>query len=47
MTPEEEHYWRGYIDATVANLGKTRTHHPSEEKQIEYRDKLMIKYKLK
>ncbi len=40
----EENYWRGYIDAKVESLGKTRTHHPSEAEMIAYQDKLVKKY---
>lgn len=41
MNLEEECYWRGYVDAKVESLGKTRTHHPSPEQQREYRDRLL------
>lgn len=46
MTTEQENYWRGYIDAKVEDLGKTRTHHPSHATKIAYRDALMEKYGL-
>lgn len=41
MTIAEENYWRGYIDAKVEGLGKSRTHEVSDQKKIEYRDKLL------
>lgn len=47
VTIQEENYLRGYIDAKVEDLGKSRTHHPSEEMQVAYRDKLLAKYGLK
>lgn len=46
MTTEEENYWRGYIDAKVEDLGKSRTHHPSQAQRIAYRDKLLTKHGL-
>lgn len=44
MTIEEENYWRGYIDAKVEDLGKTRTHHPPHATVVAYREELMEKY---
>lgn len=47
MSIEEENYWRGYIDARVESLGKTRTHHPSENEKMVYRDRLLAEKGLK
>lgn len=44
MDIAEENYWRGYIDAKVEDIGRSRTHHALLEEKIEYRDKLMKKY---
>lgn len=46
MTESEENYLRGYIDAKVEDLGKTRTHRVSEEDRIVYQKKLLAKYKI-
>jgi hypothetical protein len=44
MTPEEENYWRGYIDAKVEDLGKVRAFQVSEEQKLKKLAKLVRLY---
>jgi len=37
----EEAYNRGVIDQKVEDLGKTRTHRPTDKQKIEYQQKLL------
>ena len=46
ISSEQENYWRGYIDAKVEDLGKTRILYPSVKAQNKYRDELLVKFGL-